>query len=194
MFGKRYLLIMAKGSTNERSKCKDWSLWWSQDFDPPRDDIFYRTHGSGGRARVRSKMGKTTPGSYGDMMMTDSIGEPLIKACTFEFKKGYNDLSLLLCIDGKGKKQKFKGFLDQVCNDANDAGNEPVLIIHRDYRKPVICIRKTFFNDIEFEHGYMVIDYIRIRLQGWEEFILFAQEVFFEWVSPQYFIRKEERG
>lgn len=78
---------MAKGSDYERELCKRLSLWWTNDR---RDDIYWRTDGSGARATVRSKKKQKTANSYGDMSFLDPIGEPLINFALFEFKRGYS--------------------------------------------------------------------------------------------------------
>ena len=65
----------AKGSQFERTVCKDLSLWWTKG---KRDDVFWRTSGSGARAKTRSKTGEKTFGQYGDVQATDPIGQPLI--------------------------------------------------------------------------------------------------------------------
>jgi hypothetical protein len=48
---------MAKGSSFEREIAKLLSLWWSEGM---RDDVFYRSHASGGRFTMRRKSGKDT--------------------------------------------------------------------------------------------------------------------------------------
>lgn len=78
---------MAKGQDNERAFCKALSLWWS---GGKRQDIFWRTHGSGGRAVVRSWSGQQTAGQYGDICANDKIGEPFTDFMTVELKKGYS--------------------------------------------------------------------------------------------------------
>ncbi len=76
---------MPKGSSFERWVAKRLSIWWS---DEGRDDIFWRTSQSGGRATQRRKKGKRTAGSYGDLMAIDPCGEPLFKLFTIELKRG----------------------------------------------------------------------------------------------------------
>ncbi len=61
---------MPKGSNFEREICKLLSLWWTND---KRDDIFWRTSGSGARATTRSKTKQKTFGQYGDVQATDPI-------------------------------------------------------------------------------------------------------------------------
>jgi len=87
---------MAKGSGFERDQCKEWSRWFSSGESA---DIFWRTEGSGGRAKNRSKsLKKKDPErakallkySYGDMTFILPEGEDLIASILFEFKRGYS--------------------------------------------------------------------------------------------------------
>ena len=129
---------MSKGPENERVFCKLLSRWWSEGLDLPSNDaIFWRTSISGGRATTRKKKGLKTAGSYGDVAAIDPIGQPLIEVCTIELKKGYTkQLSLLDSFDSRQKETLLEKFLRQVNEDAKNAGNDPVLVIHRDHHKP----------------------------------------------------------
>lgn len=49
-----------KGSVFEREICKALGRWWT---DGERDDIFWRTAGSGARATCRLERGKVLRGS-----------------------------------------------------------------------------------------------------------------------------------
>ncbi len=179
---------MAKGSSNERGKCKDFSLWWSRGMGlGDMDDIFWRSSGSGGRAVNRAKAGKGTYGSCGDMMALNPVGEPLIKACTFEFKKGYDDLDVLSLIDGKGKKGNLRAFIVQVTRDATRAGNEPVLVVHRDFRKPVLIITTSFWSRLDDLYGLKSVEWISIPFDG-QHYIVIRLEDFFRLVHPGFFL------
>lgn len=87
---------MGKGSGFEREMCKDLSLWWT-DEDEKRDDIFWRTAGSGARRTIRQKNSKLkTANSAGDMACLDpEFGKELIDFAVFEFKRGYSSKRLL---------------------------------------------------------------------------------------------------
>jgi hypothetical protein len=76
---------MGKGSSYEREICKQLSKWWT---DGSRDDVFWRSSQSGGRATQRAKHGLRTYGAYGDIAAVDPIGEPLLKLFTIELKRG----------------------------------------------------------------------------------------------------------
>jgi hypothetical protein len=80
---------MGKGSGFERQIAKQLSLWWSEAVEgTPREDIFWRSTTSGGRATCRAKQGKQTAGSYGDIAVVDPIGLPLLRVFTIELKRG----------------------------------------------------------------------------------------------------------
>ena len=177
---------MPKGSANERTKCKEWSLWWT---DGKRDDIFWRTSGSGARAKVRSKAGKTTAGSYGDITAIDPLGDPLIEVCTVELKKGYtSELDLLALFDSRAKHHTIKKFLAQVRYDANNANNFPVLEVHRDYRKPVLFIDSVLFGELESYYGAVPSTVLmRLCFETLGSFHVVNRDVFFEWVGREFF-------
>ena len=81
---------MAKGSDFERTICKELSQWWSREEEKKeRDDVFWRTAGSGARATVRQKQGKDTSASYGDVTSIDPIGYPFVSLFLLEIKRGY---------------------------------------------------------------------------------------------------------
>lgn len=176
-----------KGSGGERDMARRFSLWWTNN---ERDDVFWRTPGSGSRATVRTKLDKATSSSYGDLTSLDPVGDPLIQCCTFEIKTGYNNTQILICIDGKGKKYELIQFLDQVKKDARDAGNSPVLIINRDYMRPTIFMPRDLFNDLSLYCGDFTGNIAGLRLDINETWAIMALDDFFDWVNPQYFIDK----
>lgn len=100
--------MSAKGGAFEREISKKLSLWWSEG---KRDDIFWRSSQSGGRATFRGKKGKDTFGSHGDIAALDPIGAPLIKLFCFELKTGKShgapeDLIYRKMPNGKSKFEK----------------------------------------------------------------------------------------
>jgi len=91
-----------KGSNFERDLCKLLSLWWSEG---KRDDLLWRTAGSGARATTRRKKGKQTTNATGDIMSTDPSTKPLLKVCCFELKRGFSTKYKIV----KNKKTRKKG-------------------------------------------------------------------------------------
>ena len=129
-----------KGGAFERLICKQLSLWWTYN---KRDDIFWRTAGSGARATTRSKRGRGTKNQYGDVQATDPIGQPLIDLCTIEIKKGYSRNSYFDLIDKlpNETKQPYKKFIQQAVEQHEQAGTEWwLLITKRDYKEALIAM------------------------------------------------------
>lgn len=88
-----------KGNSFERKIAKQWSLWWTQDDPEPRDDCFWRTASSGGRATQRSKKGKDTKNQYSDITASDPIGQPLMDVMVIETKFGYSKNTIADLLD-----------------------------------------------------------------------------------------------
>lgn len=131
-----------KGSAFERDIARKLSLWWTND---ERDDVFWRTSQSGGRASVRAKKGQKTHGSYGDIAAVDPIGEPLIQTVTIELKRGYKKWSFLDIVDKSPKAalQTFEKFWEQVKEDSKNAGTPySMIIFKRDRREPCVVIER----------------------------------------------------
>jgi len=139
---------MAKGSNFEREICKLLGLWWT---GGKRDDVFWRTAGSGARATMRSKTNQNTFGQYGDVQATDPIGQPLIDLCTIEMKRGYSKSTFADLIEDStthnAKPCMYANFITQAKTDAKKA-SAPwwMLIVKRDRKKPIIIYPPRLFN------------------------------------------------
>ena len=125
-----------KGSAFERKISKELSLWWTSG---KRDDIFYRTSQSGGRATTRSKQSKDTFGQYGDIQAADPIGQPLMDLVSIELKTGYKGACMLDVLE-KTKTQHplYERFLEQAEGDAKKAGVPFWLLITRRHGKQIM--------------------------------------------------------
>ena len=127
-----------KGSEFEREICKALGRWWS---GGERDDIFWRTAGSGGRATNRARKGKSTAGQYGDVSAVDSIGEPLLQVFAIELKRGYSRYSFADMFDAQhnARQQKWDEFYCQARDAAEVSGARYwMLIWRRDRRKALV--------------------------------------------------------
>lgn len=119
----------AKGGAFERLICKKLSLWWT---DSERDDVFYRTASSGGRATQRSKRKQKTFGQYGDIQAADPIGQPLMDLCVIECKDGYASDSIADLLDKELRhKPKYEQFIKQARQSHKDAGTRCWMLIAR---------------------------------------------------------------
>lgn len=123
-----------KGSGFEREICKQLSEWWTADLEgAPRQDVFWRSAQSGGRATQRAKSGLRTAGSYGDITAVDPIGAPLLQLFTLELKRGRshgcpNDL-----LDSRptSKAKPFEQALEQAQRSAMQARSVSWMLIAR---------------------------------------------------------------
>jgi len=171
----------SKGSSFEREVCKQLSLWWTKG---EREDIFWRTAGSGARATTRAKSGKTTARSYGDVIAIDPIGDPLIKEVTIEIKRGYNGnkssgIDPLYNLDGKGD-DLLLGFWSKLLGMAQEIGTEPWLIFQRDR-----CSRCIVYKE------KLTLPRIELHTQFDDDLYIYNLDRFL-WASPPEFYMKKE--
>ena len=125
-----------KGSQFERDICFALSRWWTQGV---RDDIYRRSATSGGRATVRSKVGKRTAGQYGDIAIADPLGQPLIALATIELKTGYPGQSPFDMVDRVGKQNpKYKQFFEQCEREKREAQVPFWMLIARRKQKDIM--------------------------------------------------------
>jgi len=128
-----------KGGGFERELAKLLSLWWTKN---ERDDVFWRTAGSGGMATRRAKKGKKTFGQEGDLQATDPMGQPLLNLCTIEAKRGYPLAHVGDTLDRRGSlknSRPWEAFVQQSIRES--AGAEAwfwMLIIRRNSRQAII--------------------------------------------------------
>lgn len=147
-----------KGSQYERQFCKALSLWYSESMlEETRDDLFWRTAGSGARATSRKKKGIDTVNSCGDVGALDATAQPFTDLCMIELKRGYttkrsNDsISLLNMIDKATTKRKQNApallqWLRKAKREARSHGVKHFAIVFRRDRKVscIILMNNTF--------------------------------------------------
>jgi hypothetical protein len=139
---------MAKGGEFERVISKQLSLWWT---NGQNDAIFWRSSQSGGRATTREKQGKKTKGQYGDISVTDPVGQPLLDLVSLELKKGYNSRDLMPFIDAKKvPKGSLAEFYAQASRDGARASAHFWWLIHkRDRKETLLHAPLGFFHSLE---------------------------------------------
>lgn len=136
-----------KGSQFERDVCYALSDWW----ESGRQDLFWRTATSGGRAKRRGRQGKTTSGHYGDICSTDPCTKALVGCICLELKKGYKDSSFADVIDrtdnSNAKGQfPFEAMLQQTIESWEHSGSLYwMLLFYRHMREPLAFMPKEFY-------------------------------------------------
>lgn len=170
----------AKGNSFERAICKQLSLWWTEG---KRDDVFWRTASSGGRATQRAKIKKTTAGAAGDITYTDAIGKPLLDFFCFEIKRGYTELNLLDLIDSRQAKPLFLQFWDQVKESTQQAGaKEPIVIFKRDKRTTCAIVQRSFLDVFLTEQPCLWLEVISSD----EHLTILPLETFLNLICPEW--------
>lgn len=189
-----------KGPAYEREFCKQLSLWWSHG---KKDDVFWRTPGSGARATVRMKVGMLTADSYGDVGAVRAMGKPLTKTTLIELKRGYTGkkgsgsqrhISFLTMIDTPkiGKRKKKPVLIEwwkKAQKERKKAGRKRVFIVfRRDRKESCLVISRKFFLKLRETNGHMMCPpYYGV---GWinfmgTELMVIKVEDFFDWCKPE---------
>lgn len=123
-----------KGAGFERETCRELSRWVS---NGTREDIFWRSAMSGGRATVALKTGKKLKAHAGDIVMTDRLGAALVDQFMLECKF-YKDLQLQnLVLDNGGG---IVDFWTKASDSAHEMGKIPILIAKQNYLPKMICL------------------------------------------------------
>jgi len=138
-----------KGSGFERKICKQFSLWISKGV---RDDIFWRTAGSGARATNRRRRGKATCNSEGDMGCLDAEFSWLTDSVLVECKRGYNSWRIDDLLLPKIPKGSVWRIWERLVEDARRSNKLPLLVLKQD-RRPILF----FFPQPVFNHPLICV-------------------------------------
>ena len=129
----------AKGAAFERYVCKHLSKWVSEG---KRDDVFWRTAMSGGRATIGRKVGKMRESQAGDVGAVDALGHRLLQLFFIECKC-YRDLGYTAFTHSSG------GFLQTFWNEAVISAGRykrfPLLIARQNARKTIVLVPMSFY-------------------------------------------------
>jgi hypothetical protein len=176
-----------KGADFERTICKRLSLWWTYG---DRDDVFWRSSQSGGRATIRHRKGKRTAGSYGDITALDPIGEPLTQLFTIELKRGrsHGEPGDLLDCSGSLNCHAFIKALRQARTAHETADSRSWLLIsRRDRRQPVVFFPSWLISErgplFHARPGFLSPPVFRFLLEE-EDFIGTVLEKFLKFADP----------
>lgn len=193
---------MAKGSTRgsdfERNFCYEFSRWLTQHLEEPRDDVVWRTSGSGSRSTTRAKSGKTTHGSTGDIEATDPIASPFFQVCSIELKYGYGTWCVLDVLDKRATTSlcQFEQFWAQAVRDALSVSpnKQPILITRRTNRRCVVFCARSFFSRLISLSGRVNANmfFIHVDLPDvppeMQNIACLPLPSFYDWIDPQIFV------
>ncbi len=129
-----------KGSKFERDISKQISSWFTKG---ERDDLLWRTAGSGARQTTRQKKGLQTEGHAGDIASTSAESKILTDVFCFELKN-YADINPWQLIVGENKL--VTGWWDELIVTTQFEDKLPCLIIKQDYKPPIFISDNIFSN------------------------------------------------
>jgi len=128
----------SKGGSFEREFCRDLSAWWS---GGERDDLFWRTSTSGGRATVRAKQNKETYGMAGDVAATHPDASPFTEVLVVELKKGYNrdTVTQLLEVTETSVLKQYEEWIWKLHHEMLQHNRKGWLLVHKRDQHPAIA-------------------------------------------------------
>ena len=135
----------AKGGAFERKVCKALSLWVS---GGDREDLFWRSAMSGGRATQKLKKGKKLLSQTGDISAIDPMGDHLVKAYYLECKN-YKDLNLAGFLFQRGVL--LQKFWDETIEYAFQYEKLPMLIAKQNQYPTLVLLPEGSIDDLCIE-------------------------------------------
>lgn len=128
-----------KGAHFEREVCKQLSGWMT---NGARDDLFWRTAMSGGRATLGARGGNTRAAQLGDVCAIDPLGVPLTRDYVMECKfRASIDLDLFIMLRGG----ILTGFWEKVTQEAASVRKQALLIAKQNRREAVVIMPTVSF-------------------------------------------------
>lgn len=185
-----------KGGGFERKMCKRLSLWYSHG---ERDDIFWRTAGSGARATCRMKQGLMTADSAGDMCAIHESAKRLTAKSIWEFKRGYTSkkgttgsINIISIVDKltAEKDPILVNWFIKLKKEMRQHGRKyGFIIFQRDRKNACIAITNKTFNYLRarnkrkyfFPSFGPVVSILCYKI----EFSIMDLEDFLEWCEPE---------
>ena len=132
----------AKGSGFEREICKKLSLWISEGL---RDDLYWRSAASGGRATVQSKKGIDNKSQVADITSIDPLGNKLTDKFIIECKS-YQNIRIDSLIYDKPKNGSLLEFWLEIVKKGLEYNKSPLLIF-KENGKPVLIGCNYYFGE-----------------------------------------------
>lgn len=139
----------AKGAQFERSVCVAFSLWISSG---KREDLYWRTAMSGGRATLAIKGGKMNKSQLGDICAVDPEGALLIEHFVVECK---SLKKLDLATGLVNKKGLLCGYWHDLCRRCRGQGErQPLMIAKENGTPPLLLTTRLGIDYLGFERKH----------------------------------------
>jgi hypothetical protein len=146
-----------KGPPFERRICRDLSLWVSAGT---RDDVFWRSAMSGGRATIGLKSGMVRSAQAGDVTAIHPLGERLLAHVVIDCKdyEKFDFMSGIVKDTGN-----LRRFWFELVEEAESFGRSPLLVAHQK-QYPVICFMP---HHIRADLFALSDDHVTAKLPRW---------------------------
>lgn len=177
-----------KGGAWEREVSVALSIWISKSHGDLRDDLIWRSAGSGSRATNAKKKGKSRSSQAGDLCATDERAQKFIDLFLIECK-AYKNLKLegLFWLSSA---KPLDLFFDKPIQQAADNRKWPLLLLRQNQRTPVIVMPRHVAKCATQVSGLgPVATFARPQGDGFEFFALFHFPDFVEHVDFARFIQ-----
>lgn len=119
---------------------------------------------------MRMRRGKATYGQHGDVAATDPVGDPLLKLCAIEIKRGYSRRTFADMLDqpAHAKKHEWEAFVHQAQRSASAMGSMGwLLITRRDKRECLVFMPTDLFNGMRRCFGFRrPVPFVQMRVNG----------------------------
>lgn len=189
---------MAKGSVWERECSKMLSLWATAGT---RDDVIWRTSGSGSRWSNRRKRGNDTYNQAGDLCATDPCAQFLFDFLLVECKRGYakgkpsDSINVLYWLDRpvNTKPPLLAQWWEKADKERLKAGrSRVVLLFRRTGKRACIVLERDLMGDLEDYNGQYTHHVIALYMAGGPTLLVCDLEKWLEWCPPEAIKRMQE--
>ncbi len=175
-----------KGGAWEREASASLSLWISKSFGDLRDDLIWRSAGSGSRASTARKQGKSRSSHAGDLCATDGRAQKFMDVFLIECK-AYRNLKLdgLFWLSSAGNLSLF---FDKPIEQAREHRKWPMLLLKQNQRAPLIVLPRSIAKlATSVSALHPVVTFARSVSAGFEFYAVFHLADFLQHVPFQAF-------
>lgn len=182
---------MAKGTEWERDCSRMLSLWCT---GGERDDVIWRTSGSGSRHTARYKVGKDTYNQAGDLCATDPIAQFLFDFTLVECKRGYaksrpsESINVLYWLDRpvNTKPPLLLRWWDKAEVERLQAGRSRVIILfRRTGKRACIMMERAWLGELEDYNGRYPHHVITLSMVDRGALVICDLEAWLAWCPPE---------
>jgi hypothetical protein len=177
-----------KGGAWERAASVALSVWISKSFGDARDDLIWRSAGSGSRATKAKKTGKSRGSQAGDLVANDERAQKFLELFLVECKS-YANIRLEGLI-WRSSAKPLNICFDAPIEQAREHAKWPLLVLKQNQRTPILVLPRKIAKLVTDSSGLSAtVHVVRDTSQDLEYFSIFPMPDFLEMVDFGKFIR-----